>query len=88
MIARSDFPEWPRAILCILVLSLTIVSIDLFVEILLNPSSAYVTDRLLYRFGLMFLACVITFVLVFRMFEKQLFGIPTKPKQSDEEQAL
>lgn len=85
MTTRSDFPDWPRAVLCIAFLSLFIVSLDLAVEVLVNPSGASVLDRLVYRFGLMFTVSFVILVVVLRMFEKQLFGIPKKPTQSEEQ---
>ena len=83
MLTRSDFPDWPTAILYITVLSFFIVLVDLLVEISLNPSSTSFLDRLLFRFGLMFTVSFFVLILAFRMFERQLFGVPQKHNESE-----
>ncbi len=84
MTTRSDLPDWTKGILCIAVLSLVIVSIDLAVEVIINPSGLAVLDRLLYRFSLMFLISFVAFIVIFRIMERQLFGVPKESIQSKE----
>ena len=76
MNSDRKFLDWPQGILCILVLSLVIVSLDLAVEVLINPSAASIMDRLLSRFGLMFLVSFVTFIVVFHILRTRILVIP------------
>ena len=78
----KTFLEWPKGILCILILSLVIVSLDLLVEVLINPISTGILDKLIYRFGLMFAVSFVTFIIVYYIFKTRVFVIPTESMSS------
>ncbi len=74
----SRYLNWPQGILCILFLSLVIVSLDLAVEVLLNPSATSIIDRLIYRFGLMFIVSFVTFIVAFHVLRTRIFVMSEK----------
>lgn len=73
-----SFLDWSKGILCILVLSIVIVSLDLLVEVIISPSTASIVDRLLYRFGLMFMVSFVTFLIVFHILRTRVFVMPER----------